>query len=88
MWERLPAKRQAINPDSSPWGEFLIATFGTLREKVAEMLRVAKGFLAESVQAAKRGSEYSGSARAGLPVFRRCCLSLKMEKQELPKVDP
>lgn len=38
VWERLPAKRQAINADSLPRGGFLIASFRTLREKAAETL--------------------------------------------------
>lgn len=38
VWERLPAKRQAINADSLPRGGFLIASFRTLLEKAAETL--------------------------------------------------
>lgn len=54
VWERLPAKRQAINADSLPRGGFLIASFRTLREKAAETLRAAKSSLTEGAGAASR----------------------------------
>lgn len=64
VWERPPAKRQAINADSSSLGGFLIATSKTLHEKAAE----TGAFLAESAQAGRRAF----SARTGRPGLPAC----------------
>lgn len=91
VWERLPAKRQAINADSSPRGGFLIATSKTLREKAAE----TRAFLAESAQAAGRArsiqrqrSNGAACLLSAVAAYPRRWKSTSCRKLSLPKQPP